>query len=156
MKNYNYRKLQLAKYAVAEMNDLVTSPPKKQADSIACIKESIDDMDCVEITITFKPTLINTTDVTLREIVHDTINSCFERGTCILFHEYGSNGRLHYHGILSSMTRKVLSVIRKQFEIHIGRIEIRTITYMESYLRYMTKEVNELDYDDELNIIIYK
>lgn len=156
MKNYNYRNLQMAKYAVAEMNDLVTSPPKKQADNIACIKESVDDMNCVEITITFKPTLINTSDIALRSIVHDSINACFERGTCILYHEYGNNGRLHYHGILSSVSKKDLSTIRKQFEIHIGRTEIRTITYYESYLRYMTKEVMELDYDDSLNIIIYK
>lgn len=141
---------------IAERIDLVTSPPKKQADEIACIKDSVDAMNCVEVTVTFKPALINCADMALKAVIEKLLNGHFERGTAILYHEYGGNGRLHYHGIFSSMSRKTLSGIRKFFSEHIGRIEIKQITYFESYLRYMTKEVMELDYDKELNIWIFK
>lgn len=145
------------KELVAEMNNLVTSPPR----SAVCvaildwIKSNIDDMNCVEITITYKPSLQNTTDITLREITKGSLKACMgDTGNAILLHEYSKGGHFHYHGILSGCTKKILSTIRKQFTLHIGRIEIKTITYYESYLNYMTKDTSDIDYDNNLNIFI--
>jgi len=143
------------KQNVAECNNLVTIPPKQQQ-FIDAIKVDLDELNCVEITVTYKPQLSMTTDITLKEITEGIFRSILDHKYCSLhlYHEYSDGGRFHYHGILSGCTKKLLSTIRKQFTIHIGRIEIKTITYMESYLRYMTKQVNEIDYDTSLNIII--
>lgn len=166
LKNRDWRKYYKAKeddmkYRIAEevlkaeRTDLVTFPPKKR-DALKVINDSIDPMDCVEVTITFKQGLINAPDISLRSIVHDGLDAMFERGTAILYHEYGKNGRFHYHGILGSMSKKTLSTIRKQFDLKVGRIEIKTITYWESYLNYMTKELSDEDHEDELDILIFK
>lgn len=144
--------------SVAERSDLVTFPPK-QRDAIETINTLCDDMDSVEITVTFKPNLINASDITLKKLTKGLILQCISNKpnvTAILIHEYGKNGRFHYHGILSRCTKKQLSTIRKQFEHYIGRIEIKTITYWNSYLQYMTKEISDEDHDEELNIIIQK
>lgn len=142
--------------SVAERLDLVTFPPKQRA-AIETINTLCDDMDSVEITVTYKPSLINNTDRALKHITRAIISNCIhnqKNSTAILIHEYGKNGRFHYHGIISRCTKKTLSTIRKQFELHIGRIEIKTITYWNSYLQYMTKEISDSDHDEELNIII--
>lgn len=143
--------------AIAEMNNLVTSPPRSASGECEeqWIKDNIDQMNCVEITVTFKPKLQNTTDLTLKEITKGILEQCMEgRGKVILLHEYSSGGLFHYHGIISGVSRKILSVIRKNFTLHIGRIEIKTITYFESYVNYMLKDTIHDDYDNNLNIHI--
>lgn len=153
--NYYKKQQNLARYNIAEMNNLVTSPPPKQQQYIDGIKREIDEMNCQEITITFKPSLMQTSDLTLRTIVHGFLQNILEgKARLALIHEYSDAGRFHYHGIISGATKKILSTIRKQMTLHIGRIEIKTITYFDSYLRYMTKQVIEEDHDRELNIYI--
>lgn len=142
--------------SVAERIDLVTFPPKQRA-AIETINSLVNDMDSVEITVTFKPTLINSTDNTLKELTKGLLARCIGTSyfaVAVLCHEYGKNGRFHYHGIISRCTKKTLSNIRKQFEHYIGRIEIKTITYWDSYLQYMTKELDDVDHDEKLDIIL--
>lgn len=138
---------------LAERNNLVTSPPK-QRDLIAKIKSGVNEMNCVEVGITYKPGWINAPDNVLRDMTQCTIFECLEgMGYGCFIHEY-AHGRFHYHGILSEVTQKKLSVIRKTFETKIGRIEIKTISFYESYLKYMTKQVCDGDHDDELDFFI--
>lgn len=152
MVRYGYRSYK--KHEVAERTDLVTSPPPKQAEEIAMLKQHVNDMNCQEVTITYKPKLQLTTDITLKTITEGLLKNIIRFGCGYFYHEYSDGGHFHYHGILSGVPKKTLSDLRKQFTLHIGRIEIKQISYFESYLRYMTKQLTDIDYDHELNILI--
>lgn len=135
--------------------DLVAFTPPKQAREVEAIKRYINDMDCVEITITYMPKLMNTTDITLCALTKETLKQCMKGiGNAILYNEYSSVGRFHYHGILSGVRPRCLSAIRKNFSRYVGRIEIKTISYFNSYLNYMTKSINDGDHATELDILI--
>lgn len=154
--NYYTRRTNEAKFKIAERNTLSPLRPKQALIIDQVIRPNHDPLNCVEITITFKPSLLSTTDMTLRHMVKKSLQNCITRGNALLLHEYSDTGRFHYHGILSNVSKKELSIVRKQFSHYIGLIEIKAIAFIESYYRYMTKDCDELDYDPELNIAFEK
>lgn len=150
----DYNKAKIAEAAVR--NDLVTLPPPKQRQEIDFVKSHVDELHCVEVQITFTQQLIKRPDKVLRKLCKGLFEKCMEnKGTAIFYHEYSDIGRFHYHGILSKVSPQRLSTIRKEFEHYIGRIEIKTISFFESYLIYMTKQVADPEHEDSLDFSIH-
>lgn len=142
---------------VAELERLVITPPPKQQKVIDRITSLMYNKSKLhEITITFKPNLQYTTDITLKQIVKGTLKNILKDTTCnmMCLHEYSDAGLFHYHCMITNASQKILSIIRKQFSLHIGRIEIKPVRYLQSYLVYMSKSVVDIDYDFTLNISI--
>lgn len=149
----------------AAIEDLVTLPRESRQDAIrSLIRERVDPMDCVEITVTLKPSLQGAPDISIWHLVRESMsNIIYEEifkhpkrtPTATLMHEYSKTGMFHFHGILSGCLKKTLNTIRKQFNHYVGRTEIKTITYFDSYIDYMTKDCLDLSYNEELNIFLF-
>lgn len=149
----------------AAMKDLVTLPRESRLDNIRHrIISHVNQMDCVEFTVTFKPSLQTAPDISLRDLVEESIRNILldemqkhpsRTPTVTLMHEYSKTGMFHFHGILSGCLKKTLNTIRKQFNHYVGRTEIKTITYFDSYIDYIMKDCSDLSYDDTLNIFLF-
>lgn len=135
---------------------LVVSPPNQQQ-LINIINNNIDsNKSPLEITITFKPViLLLTKDVIKQNIEHNIRKILYNSRFCarlnnpkvILLHEFSQTGLFHYHGIFYGIRKDLIGEIRQMLIRTFGRIEIKTIRYWDTYVKYMTKE-REYEYKE--------
>jgi len=131
----------------------------------------INQHNCQEITITFKPCFEGNSEEVKRGFILNVINTLFkERAfkvknkvkltpSIILLYEYGKSGLFHYHGITSDFPVDMLNKFKKVMQ-SIGRFRMTGIRHFDRYKEYMTKryhnkEVREtyLEMREDLDII---
>lgn len=97
-----------------------------------------------EITVTFKQEIHeNWYEVAMKEMVEKVIRRSMRRAAdtsaVLLIGEHSNVGRFHFHGILHGISNDYVSKIHRALKRHIGRTQVRMVTFPDSYLKYMFK-----------------
>lgn len=105
------------------------------------VHELID--SSTEITITFNEQLHRTWgELMLKDITQKVIERALKKVkgyTIVLIGEHSNVGRFHYHGIMRGVPNDMVAKLKRATTRHIGRTEIKMISYTESYEKYMFK-----------------
>lgn len=115
------------------------------------IKRFRDIMECtamggIEYTQTFLPELTTRFNAeSLSRILRDRLKRYQKRYkfTCLLVGEYSPLGLYHYHGAILAPA-KMINSIRRCVSREIGRLELKQIKYVQSYVAYCFKDENHL------------
>jgi len=102
---------------------------------------------CMEITVTFVPQLRDQWhEATLAQILKNAITSVISRKkwdkiecTTILIGEHSDKGMWHYHGIIEGYSNDMIAALNRKLKKTTGRIEIKQITFWDSYVDYIIK-----------------
>jgi len=161
--------LKILKYCLNSSNTiggnaktLVAFPPKLGTTEVCidlldniCMDILIRTLKASEITITFKETYRNTTDLNIRDLLTIYLKHHIGEGVFyILYPEYGANYKLHYHGIIWGGSSRVYSSIKRKLSKDIGRNTLRMISFPDSYWKYLIKERKDIEHIETL--IIFK
>lgn len=151
-----------------EEKHLVSSPPKEadkkvitlqQLDNITYERMNDSEYTTLEITITFKPEYRNMYE---DEVIAKMTSKYLRRGirptfNYVLYPEYGDNINLHYHGILYTKDKRIVTYISnlsKYIKRDVGINTIRQIRNTGLYMDYMMKERKDIPNIERL--IIFK
>lgn len=152
-----------------ETKALVVSPPKigQTLEEVEKLLNDINFMSCSEFTINPKPEFVAClSDAAIRDKIekhlrrcivvsikymaryYDTSEDTIKKNISpdiFLVGEHGKEGfcKLHYHGIIKGMPNDMLSHFMKLVRKNIGRSEIKSIRYDESYRKYIFKSYHE-------------
>lgn len=115
-------------------------------------EQHIEDIKASEITITFKPIYRNKyIDLEISKIVR-LFMMPYAKASYILVPEYGDNYNLHYHGVIIAPSN-LKSQIKKESNLLLGRTELKSIQYTQSYLKYCLKERDNID--NYIDLVVY-
>lgn len=122
---------------------------------LANLEENVNAMNCLEIGITFKPVWDSYGHDFIRKMVKGTFERILKsRARALkmlhqtdtmklpyvkLVYEISPGGHFHYHGFISGFTRDEIEELRKVMKVYVGRTELKTVQYMDSYIEYMLK-----------------
>lgn len=120
------------------------SPVRSKVELEEEIKKKID--KCTEITITYKNELIEQwNDGTLKDITEKVLRRVLQRckipktAVICLIGEHSPVGRFHYHGVFCGIANDKISSLKRACTRHLGRTEIKMISFPESYIKYIFK-----------------
>lgn len=136
-------------------NTLSQCRPKLDINGVLKIRQELEKISSgMEMTVTFKPELRDRYNSgTLTNIVRKLLNKIGNKFKlqCVLVGEFSDMGVYHMHGIIKTSEGRCIDAVRRLFKRDIGRIEIKQISYVDSYIDYIFKEfdLQRKIYEDE-------
>lgn len=138
-----------------EVNTLSPRRPLREHNLIK-IREKLEALSSgMEITITYVPALRQRfNSSTLTDITKHTLEGVLKRHNfdIVLVGEFSETGLYHMHGIVKAETGRVVDALKRRLGRELGRVEIKQISFTESYINYVLKDINKgrIIYSDEV------